>query len=348
MIEAGIKPYYRLGQTIDHFVRKYGSVPPADFKKWAVICEHIVLHYTRGWANGFNYDIEYWEIWNEPDLENECAWTGTDDQFFDLYETAAKHLKRRFPDLKIGGPAIVGSVEAWYTRFLKEMRERNVPIDFFTWHRYPNDPCKIVARAEEIRKNLIKYGYGDAESHVTEWNYMAAIWDEHEISSERELSYNYAKNFRFSFRGASHALALMTAAQHTDISMFMYYDTRPATVFNGWFDFESLEPYKTFYPFTWFARLYESKYEVVSENKVKDVFTLCGVKEDGKLLATLTYFNDNQEEFKNTKEITMDFGKKAKYNVYLINADHENELITTTDDLTFTVKMHDCILIEEI
>ena len=26
-----------------------------------------VRHYNRGWANGHEWGIRYWEIWNEPD-----------------------------------------------------------------------------------------------------------------------------------------------------------------------------------------------------------------------------------------------------------------------------------------
>jgi hypothetical protein len=41
-----------------------------------------------------------WEIWNEP--ENQPAmWTGTDDQYFQLYEVTAKAIKSRWPDLKV-------------------------------------------------------------------------------------------------------------------------------------------------------------------------------------------------------------------------------------------------------
>ncbi len=63
---AGVKTFYRLGSKIEHSIKKYGTLPPKDFKKWAIICEHIIKHYNYGWANGFHYGIEYWEIWNEP------------------------------------------------------------------------------------------------------------------------------------------------------------------------------------------------------------------------------------------------------------------------------------------
>ena len=63
--------------------------------KWAEICEHIIRHYNEGWADGFYYNIEYWEIWNEPD--NSQMWTGTPEEFYELYRVAANHLKSCFP-----------------------------------------------------------------------------------------------------------------------------------------------------------------------------------------------------------------------------------------------------------
>ena len=56
-----------------------------------------------GWADGFKLNMPYWEIWNEPDLDpddsqNKRTWGGTKAQFFELYETAAKHLKSCFPE----------------------------------------------------------------------------------------------------------------------------------------------------------------------------------------------------------------------------------------------------------
>ena len=65
--KAGAEAYYRLGCTIEWGSRKEGSVMPKDFNKWTRICEHVIMHYNKGWANGFNYNIKYWEIWNEPE-----------------------------------------------------------------------------------------------------------------------------------------------------------------------------------------------------------------------------------------------------------------------------------------
>ena len=107
-VDAGTKPFYRLGESIDHSGKNYYINPPEDFFKWARICEHIIRHYNEGWANGFHYDIEYWEIWNEPEgvPADECypMWTGTKEQFYELYAITAKHLKDCFGNkIKVGG-----------------------------------------------------------------------------------------------------------------------------------------------------------------------------------------------------------------------------------------------------
>ncbi|MBR4336511.1 MAG: hypothetical protein IKP74_08675, partial [Clostridia bacterium] len=73
---TGTKLFYRLGNAIEAESKKYGAVPPKDFHKWARICEHIVRHENEGWADGYRRGIEYWEIWNEPDLVSKSCWTG--------------------------------------------------------------------------------------------------------------------------------------------------------------------------------------------------------------------------------------------------------------------------------
>jgi len=100
---AGTKVFYRLGVSIEHAVKKYEIVPPKDYDRWARICAGIIRHYNKGWADGFHYGIEYWEIWNVP--ENPPMWTGTKEEYFDLYVRTAKHLKALFPGIKVGGYA---------------------------------------------------------------------------------------------------------------------------------------------------------------------------------------------------------------------------------------------------
>ncbi|WJH32527.1 hypothetical protein N6H14_19455 [Paenibacillus sp. CC-CFT747] len=76
ILDTGAKIVYRLGESIEHTKRKYYVHPPRDYAKWARICVNIIRHYNEGWAGGFRHGIEYWEVWNEPDLD-ERMWSGT-------------------------------------------------------------------------------------------------------------------------------------------------------------------------------------------------------------------------------------------------------------------------------
>ena len=67
IIDAGGEVFYRLGESIDHFHCPLYINPPKDYMKWARICEHIIMHYNEGWANGFKLNIKCWEIWSSPD-----------------------------------------------------------------------------------------------------------------------------------------------------------------------------------------------------------------------------------------------------------------------------------------
>lgn len=180
IVAVGSKIVYRLGESIEHTPRKYRVHPPGDPARWAQICLGIIRHYNEGWAQGFRHDIRYWEIWNEPDVRP-AMWTGTDAQFFQLYETAATAIKARFPELQVGGPALgnVGSFvgdtfrpAAFFTNFLAHCRARNVPLDFFSWHRYTAQPADFARLAHAVRRVLNDFGFVRTESHLNEWNYL--------------------------------------------------------------------------------------------------------------------------------------------------------------------------------
>ena len=338
-LEAGTKTFFRLGQSIEHQIKKHGTLPPADFKKWAVICEHIIRHYNEGWADGFRLDMDYWEIWNEPDLDNDDSdnkrtWGGTKAEFFDLYEITAKHLKSLFPNLKIGGPALAYN-EEWGEDFLCEMQKRKVPIDFFSWHVYCTEPISIGEKSARIRALLDKYGYEKTESILNEWNYIRGWTDQ----------YIYSINAIHSIKGAAFTMACITKAQHSDIDMLMYYDTRPS-VFCGAFDFYTYEKLKGYYPLYWYGMMYDALGEVPSEGTGDNVYALCGKMADGKALAIITYYTDCATDEK--KEILADFGHGGKFEIYLVDKTHSGELLEKTDEPKVTLSPCSFALIREV
>lgn len=339
-LEAGTETFFRLGQTIEHQIKKHGTIPPKDFHKWAEICEHIIMHYNEGWADGFELGIKYWEIWNEPDLDtddsnNKRTWGGTKAEFFDLYEITAKRLKARFPHLMIGGPALAWN-EDWAKDFLCEMKKRNVSIDFFSWHIYCTEPKKMIDKSKRIKSFLDENGYGDAESILNEWNYVEGWTDK----------FVYSIKVIHGIKGAAFTMACISEAQKAPIDMLMYYGTRPS-VFNGAFDFYTYEKLKGYYPFAWYGSFYDMEAEVRCESEHSPcIYTLCGVDKDGKALCIVTnYSNDDEAE---SKDIHIDFGEDGRYEIYMLDDEHDADLIAETSELTFALKNHSCALIKQI
>ncbi len=226
MCEAGTKPFYRLGSTIEHQPVKRYIHPPKNSVKWGEICSHIVSHYNEGWANGFHMGIEYWEIWNEPDLTNRC-WTGTHEEFFALYDAAAPIIKRDHPDVKVGGCAFTSPTSGMCAEWLAHVKESGAPVDFFSWHGYIHTPEQARSLAETAQKLLDKYGFSGVESIFDEWNYVWR-WDD---SVQKSL------DLHGTAFGAAFTAAVVCTLQHTNVDKAMYYDVQSVffTSWNGMF-----------------------------------------------------------------------------------------------------------------
>lgn len=171
VLAVGAQPIYCLGygnnkHSLASDFQKFNR-PPADPQKWARICVNIVRHYNEGWANGFRHNIQYWEIWNEPDATN--FWSGTLEQYADLYATVATALKQHDPSLKVGGPAISHDFK-FLERFLAICQKRNLPLDFCSWHCYTERPATVLKNAREVQRLLEKYGFSKTENQLNEWS----------------------------------------------------------------------------------------------------------------------------------------------------------------------------------
>jgi hypothetical protein len=184
--DCGAAIVYRLGESIEHQKAKRRARPPGDAGRWAAVCVGIARHYTEGWAGGMKLPIRYWELWNEPDNRPNC-WTGTDEEYFTLYTTAAAALRRELPRLKVGGPGLGSTGEMkgekleptpFFKAFLARCRKDAAPLDFLSWHCYTGDPAELVRRARGVRSLLDGAGFKAAESHLNEWNFLpGGRWD---------------------------------------------------------------------------------------------------------------------------------------------------------------------------
>ena len=287
---GGAEPFYRLGQKIEHAIKKYGTLPPVDFKKWAVVCEHLIRHLNYGWAGGHRFGIRYWEIWNEPDMNGDDdppvakkCWGGTKAQFFDFFRTALLHLKGCFPELKIGGPALCWSVD-WGRDLLTFLATggpggSRVPLDFLSWHHYTKDPATFVWMARKYREILDETGYTGAESILNEWNYVRGWTDDWVYSIE-------AMN---GMKGAAFCAATIAALSEEPLDMLMYYDARP-TAMNGLFNLYTYRPQKPWWAYYAFAKLLDRGTAVHAESDDPELYVCAARSDDGRLAVLASRF----------------------------------------------------------
>ncbi|MCL2159107.1 MAG: hypothetical protein FWH48_06855 [Oscillospiraceae bacterium] len=338
IIGSGARPFYRLGESIEHPAKKYHIFPPKDNLCWAQICEGIVRHYTEGWANGFSYDMQYWEIWNEPDShknpEESLMWRGTPEQYFQLYTAAANHLKNAFPHIKIGGYASCGfyalnresseeyrisenadersvGFVTFFHEFMKYITDpaSRAPLDFFSWHEYSADPENIVYHANYVRRQLDNYGFNKTESICNEWNYCG-----HDMFEQMKR-----------MPGAAFCAAVFCGMQSAPIDLSMYYDGDPTNPYCGIYENSSVKPTKTYLSFEAFGKLYSLGTQICANCDDSKIYA-CAAKNDKNDFAVMAV-NYNQDETELVLNINGAQGDDIK--VFLLDDRHDMEQIQT-------------------
>ena len=141
LLDIGIRPVVELGlmpgelrsgdETV--FWWKMYKTPPKDFGEWAAVVEALVRHVTARYGKD-EIDKWFFEVWNEPDLDSFFRSDDRMNEYFKIYEYAARAVKRVDPDYKVGGPATAGL--RWIPDFIAFCREKSVPLDFISGHYY--------------------------------------------------------------------------------------------------------------------------------------------------------------------------------------------------------------------
>ena len=100
LLTIGMKPFVELEPDAPHprirariRLPLQGNVtPPKDYGQWATLIRKLAEHWVE------RYGIEevrtwYFEVWNEPNLHH--FWTGTQQEYFELYRNTVRGAKRR-------------------------------------------------------------------------------------------------------------------------------------------------------------------------------------------------------------------------------------------------------------
>jgi xylan 1,4-beta-xylosidase len=172
------------GDTIV-FHYKGNITPPRDYAAWETLINKLVEHWKE------RYGVEkirewFFEIWNEPNLS--AFWTGTQQDYFSLYQHSASAIKNVDAQLKVGGPATAEN--AWINEFIYFCNHNNVPYDFISTHHYPTDAFgkpgeDTIAQLAASKRSVLRdqaaatrEKAGDKPVYYTEWSTSSNPFDE--------------------------------------------------------------------------------------------------------------------------------------------------------------------------
>jgi xylan 1,4-beta-xylosidase len=162
------------------------ATPPRDYAEWG----HLVEAFARHCMDRYGLDEIaqwYYEVWNEPNID---FWTGSQQDYWKLYDTSAAALKAVSPRLRVGGP--VSARAGWVANLIAHCSAQNVPLDFISTHIYPQDewmeypglqgsPHKpgmyIPDVVRGVRETVRRSAMPDLEIDLTEWNNLVPLRD---------------------------------------------------------------------------------------------------------------------------------------------------------------------------
>lgn len=192
LLALGLKPFVELNpmpaalasgtQTIFHY--KMNVTPPRDWQEWHDLVSAFTAHCVERYGLA---QVRQWhfEVWNEPNLSG--FWSGTKEEYYQLYTHAARAVKSVDKELRIGGPA--SSKAHWLTDLIGFCHANQVPLDFISTHLYPQDEFVefanraasphqpgefFTAVVREAQRTVASSPMPHLPIHWTEWNTMQA------------------------------------------------------------------------------------------------------------------------------------------------------------------------------
>jgi xylan 1,4-beta-xylosidase len=282
LLSIGMRPFVELsfmptalasgGDTI--FSYRGNVTPPTDYRAWAELIRRLVTH----WVARYGLDEVrrwYFEVWNEPNLR--AFWTGTREQYFELYRHTAEAIKGIDAGLRVGGPATAAN--AWLPEFLDFCERHGVPADFVSTHHYPNDPLWSEAQDTESelaggRRGIMGEWVREASRQsrgrpllYTEWN---ASSNPRYPRQDEPYAAAFAAKCALEASGPAEAYSFWT---FTDIFEENYF---PSVPFHGGFGMVNLHgvPKPTYRAFELLHRLGEERLPVEGSHETVDVWAV--------------------------------------------------------------------------
>ena len=146
------------------------TVVPTSYADWSALVSQLVQH-----TKDMGFGIQYWEIGNEPEAGEgggtPYKFTDSSD-YVEYYRQTANAIRSVDPTAKVGGPALVALGQGLERgnigyALIAAASNGEVPLDFFSWHNYGNDPGND---AVTVRGALQEAGLPNTQTFLSEWN----------------------------------------------------------------------------------------------------------------------------------------------------------------------------------
>lgn len=186
--------------NMDLGMRSRWNTMPNDLEAWQEINRLYAEHFKS-----VDHNSKYYEIWNEPDLKP-IFFTGTMEEYFEIYRHGALGVQKGDPNAKIGGPVIsntavndptVTDAADWAEEFLNFVEKNHLPLHFFSYHNYAS-PRDIVPIMRDAIRN--RPGMECVDTILSEYNSYRPGTRDFTVGGEIErhhLAYRLLDDFKY-------------------------------------------------------------------------------------------------------------------------------------------------------
>ena len=268
--------------------RRIGDItPPRDLRRWASLVRDTVAHLNVH----KDFGAQYLEVWNEPTAR--VFWNGTLEEYLELYETTAIAAKQADPTIKVGGPATAGLQPEWIRPLMRRCKERDVPLDFISWHCFSRDPARYDRQVRYVRGLAAELDL-QPELCITQWNYAWGVREMQRLSSPFAASY---------------ALASLKAMEDARLDVAIYFASADWTglgTYSGLVLSDGKTPKPVYNAFKMLASLGEERIEATSPAQKVGLDVLAARKE-GELAAIVWWWVGGTGQEQATAAVDLSF-----------------------------------------
>ena len=271
---AGAKVIYRLGESRD-LLGAVAEKSYDDIDLLARVCVNIIRHYNDGWARGYHFDINYFELWSGgEDVKHDI----------EIYGRLANAVKMHDESIKVGGMCYGDAARS--RELLRACKKHRYPIDFLTVESFAGDPMAARSEMESLIAFAKNQGLAGIEVILGKWMMVDNdILGDVPLQKALKLNDPRAREMRRSLalsarsvKGAAYVAALATSLNEVKgVNAACFFDAQPAiSPFCALTD-EFGVAEKPYYAFRAFGELYKARNAVLCTVDRQEGFAHSGI-----------------------------------------------------------------------